>query len=496
MKTIELNPGAQVAFVGNDKRASAYIGGLGSGKTFAGIARGLQFSQQPLVGYWGPRGVIATVNWPALRDIVLPLFFEIMDGSGLWKTGSQETSYIKSEKTARLKANCGCANRTKCRHVSEILFRSLDEPNWMRGIELSWFFIDEGRNVDGESWNILYGRLRQKGYKHAGWVCSTPNGFDWMWMKFHPDSKNRLPDSVWFGAPTFENRRNVGDDYINSLLGTYTGRFLRQEVYGEFVGVVEGAVFFEWDARRHVKPLEFNPDLPLYSFWDFGMGDLGVVAYGQLEWRRVRPEGATKEVEVPYLYLLDSLESTDRTSGEWAEVHRAYCAEHFGREPLMNICDPAGRQRNVSTGKSIIQDLSAAGVRVVPAPKKPIDFAIRLLNNMLAADRVVVADTADRLAAAFASHKWPVDSDGNKIGATPVHDWTSHFVDAVRYGVTVLIGGMQPRRPDAAPVKTYDPNTYGYIMKQLLEPRGYWLGSDAERPPIEWYPGVIRPRSA
>src|SRR3990172_4913087 len=40
--------GAQKDFVNNTSRASAYIGGLGSGKTFAGIARGLKFSQQPM----------------------------------------------------------------------------------------------------------------------------------------------------------------------------------------------------------------------------------------------------------------------------------------------------------------------------------------------------------------------------------------------------------------------------------------------------------------
>ena len=68
----------------------------------------------------------------------------------------------------------------------EILFRSLDQPNWMRGLELSWFGIDEGRHIDGEAWDILYGRLRQKNYIHRGFVCSTPNGYDWMYQKFHP----------------------------------------------------------------------------------------------------------------------------------------------------------------------------------------------------------------------------------------------------------------------------------------------------------------------
>src|SRR6266498_4634690 len=145
------------------------------------------------------------------------LFFALMDGAGLWKTGSETTSWEKSKKRARLVADCGCADRRKCKHESIILFRSLDRPNWMRGVELSWFFIDEGRHVTRNAWNILWGRLRQKGYEHAGWVCSTPNGYDWMYDLFHPESDGQLPGAEWFGASTMANKDNLDDDYIKSL---------------------------------------------------------------------------------------------------------------------------------------------------------------------------------------------------------------------------------------------------------------------------------------
>ena len=490
-KPLVLNHGAQQAFVFNDYRASAYVGGLGSGKTYGLNARGLVLSQQPKVGFWGPRGCLAAINYPVLKDVVLPQFFEMIDGTGLL------LDYSKQEKKALLVPNneFGVPDRRLVKKngegASEILFRSLDQPNWMRGLELSWFGIDEGRHIDGEAWDVLYGRLRQKGYKHRGFVCSTPNGFDWMWTKFHPDSQRRVANSMWFGAPTFDNSANLPAEYIDSLLATYSGRFLRQEVYGEFVGVVDGAVFFEWDMAKYTLPTEYNPDLPLYSFWDFGMGDLGVVVFGQVEWIKVKPPGATAEVEVPKLLILDSLESTDRTSKEWAEVFTQFSMSHYKRMPQINICDPAGRQRNISTGFSIVQDLNAYGVKVSPAPKKPVDYAIRILNNMMAGGRVVVSPTAERVAAAFASHKWPLDSSGTKTGPKPVHDWSSHFCDAVRYGATVLLS-HGPKRLIQPEDAGYRPDQWGYIMKQMLapDPQGF-LGTEDQEQEFDWMPASL-----
>lgn len=493
MKQVELNAGAQHDFVLNGARGSAYIGGLGSGKSFAMICKGVALSQQPVARTTGgPKGVFAAASYPVLRTIVLPAFFDFMEGTGLWKTGSQSTSYNKSEWTAKLKANCGCKNRSACKHVAIVHFVSLDDPDWIRGVELSWYGIDEGRNVGIDGWRILWGRLRQPGYKHQGFVVSTPNGFDWMYHKFHPKGRDRVRGGQWFTAATFDNRGNLPPEYIPELLAEYKGRLARQEVYGEFVGAVDGAVFFEWDQTKHVRPVAFRADLPLYSAWDFGMGALGVIDYLQLEWVDEVNDGV--KVVVPKVYCLQSLESPNRTSKQWAEVHRQHCLETYGVLPILNVCDPAGRARQLSSGTSIIEDLYAYGVQLAPAPKRPIDYGIRLVNNLLAANRFVVDEENERLWGAFASHKWNLTPDGSRIGTGPVHDWTSHFVDPVRYFVATVLGhAAKTQAPE--PVKAYEPDTMGYVTKQLLEPDGGWLGGPDE-PIIDWRPGIVgAPRS-
>jgi len=156
----------------------------------------------------------------------------------------------------------------------------------------------------------------------------------------------------------------------------------------------------------------------------------------------------------------------------------------------------------VSTGTSYIEDAAAAGVIITPAPKRPIDHGIRILNNLLEGDRMHVdEDRADRLAAAMASHKWPIDSNGVRTGVNPVHDWTSHFADAMRYGVTVLIGLGPRKNPGFAEdlVKTDDRSTWGYINKRLEEQERLeaedWLGGPSGDTHIDWTPGRLGPRS-
>lgn len=489
---------AQKEFVSNLARASAYIGGLGSGKTFAGIARGLKFSQQPMPPneFHGPRGLIAAINYPVLEDVVLPQFFEMMDESGLWKTGKQETSWVASKKKARLVANCGCKDRYKCKHESTILFRSLDRPNWMRGLELTWFFIDEGRHITGAAWKVLWGRLRQTGYEKAGWVCSTPNGFDWMWEKFHPDSPLLVEGAVWFGASTYENADHLPEEYIEELFKEYEGAFLRQEVFGEFIGVTEGAVFFNFAPHRCIIDLPYKPELELDSMWDFGMGDLGVVSFSQIDWRQKKlPSGDTEFV--PVARLIGSIEASDWTSRQWADAFFKYCEQNFGgRTPGLNVGDPAGKQRSAGKKTSIIEDLAQHGIIIATPPRRPQDYAVRILTNMMEADRVLVdKNKASRLGAAISSHHWKVDDNGIRVGNTAVHDWTSHYCDGLRYWADIRFS-VTPRRSARPTDPPPGPGTVGYVVDRILNANpSNWLGADPEDPFDKWEPGILVERN-
>lgn len=472
-KVLKLNPGAQERFVTSPNRYAAFIGGIGSGKTFAGLARGLMLSQQPRpAGVPGPRGLVGAVSFRVLKDVVLPEFFTMVEGTGLL------AEYKLSEDRAILS------------NGAEILFRSLDEANRLRGLQLSWFFIDEGRLVGRAVWDILVGRLRQKGYQHAGWVCSTPNGYDWMWELFNEDSPNRHPDAVWFNAPTHENRANLPEEYLRDLEASYEGRWYEQEVLGQFVGIVSGAVFPHWDPAAHTTTVDYDPELPLYSMWDFGIGDPGVVLFAQVDWVE-KPASSGPPVLLPVLKFHSYIEAQEWSAKDWADAFHEHCRTHFdGALPIQNVGDPAGRQRSSATGTSVLDALAAHGVHVSPAPKRPFDYGVLVLDNMMAGGRVLVdKDRCSRLGAAFATHRWRTDDNGNRVGTYPLHDWTSHFCDAARYGATSFLSHF-PRQRAPQSVEEAPPGTVGYVIRQLMRPQEFWLGVDVDRPKPVWYPDV------
>lgn len=501
-KAIKLNDGAQQAFVMSEAESSGYFGGVGAGKTFAGLVKAVMWSQQPFAApetgeIYGPRGLVAAISYDVLKDVVYPQFFSILDGTGLL------LEFKKQEKKAFLKANCGCkpSKRTKtyrlgdkvvkwCGHIAEIQFRSLDKPDWMRGRELSYFFIDEGRHVNRNAWNVLKGRLRQKGYNHAGWVCSTPNGYDWMWAAFHPenqDSEEYLNGSEWFNAPTKENK-HLPPAYIADLEANYHGRFYEQEVEGRFVGVVEGQVFPDWDMPRFTHDVPYREDLPLYSLWDWGIGDLGVCLFMQIEWEEsplLGPNGVHLGTHLePHVRFIGAIEGKDMNAQQWVDKHNQFLREVCGgRVCDENWGDPAGTQRSPGQGTSMFEDLAAAGLVVYPAPRKPKDFGFRILGNLMAGGNIEVdKDHAARLAAAFSSHKWSVDTNGQKVGTDPVHDWTSHFADAARYGAAALLDYRAPRarKPSHQAPKKNASAALEDLFKQVTKPREHWLGQQAQ----------------
>jgi hypothetical protein len=107
--------------------------------------------------------------------------------------------------------------------------------------------------------------------------------------------------------------------------------------------------------------------------------------------------------------------------------------------------DPAGEQRTVTTGKSMAQHLREAGI-FVRSKKLPTDEGRKGIVKLLVERRLFVSSECELGITAFTNYHWPLDPDGNrKIGSRdPVHDWSSHPMDALRYGTTQLFPVYAP----------------------------------------------------
>jgi predicted phage terminase large subunit-like protein len=167
----------------------------------------------------GSLGVVAAPTYPMLRDATLRTFVELTRGAGVLE------SFKQSNMLARL------INGT------EIMFRSADDADRLRGPNIGWFWLDEAAMMPVDVWNIMLGRLREK--PGRAWITTTPRGDGWIYDKWvrnakagHAIIRSSSRDNVFLPA-----------DFVDNLQSAYTHRFARQEVDGEFLLDVPGALW-------------------------------------------------------------------------------------------------------------------------------------------------------------------------------------------------------------------------------------------------------------
>ncbi len=111
------------------------------------------------------------------------------------------------------------------------LFRSADDPEKLRGPNLSGVWLDEASLMKAEVIDIALARLREEG--NIGWLTATftPKGqAHWTYERFAKPQ----PDTRLFRARTDDNPFNP-PGFVDLLRRHYVGDFALQELDGEFV---------------------------------------------------------------------------------------------------------------------------------------------------------------------------------------------------------------------------------------------------------------------
>ena len=138
----------------------------------------------------------------------------------------------------------------------------------LRGIEIGGYWADEATLFLPNFWRVLAGRLRDSNGPLAGIITTTPKGFDYVYYTFvkKVDFFTRKPFVnpeiyEWFSGSTLDNPFTP-QEYKDTLLTQYAGKFKDQEIFGKFVGF-EGAVYDLFNHRVHIvkkadMPKEFK----------------------------------------------------------------------------------------------------------------------------------------------------------------------------------------------------------------------------------------------
>ena len=228
-----------------------FSGPVGSGKSFA-------FGYEALfLASWNPglMGLIGAPTYRILRDATKRTFLEILE--------IEEIRYRshKSENSITLLDS-----------ESQIIFRSLDEVEHLRGPNLAWFGVDELTYCKPEAWNRLEARLRHpKAGVLRGFAAWTPKGYDSVYERFVGSPG---PDYWAVLASPRENRYTDETGLYDRLALSYDEKQYRQEVLGEYLNVNSGLVYYGFERRRNIRQATYSPNLPLIWSLDFNINPM------------------------------------------------------------------------------------------------------------------------------------------------------------------------------------------------------------------------------
>ncbi len=383
----------QAEFIDDKHTFSAFIGGVGSGKTWSGAIKALEYSLSSQ-----NVGMVTAPTYNVLRDATVPTFRDVADKYIVSITNSAPINAVMT-------------------NGSRILFRSAHAPELLRGPSISWWWGDEAALYDRSVLKIMQGRLREDGNLGSAWLTTTPKGRNWIFQEFVQKARDRY---IMFKARTADNSF-ISGDYYDMLAESYTGDFARQELDGDFVAF-EGLIYPFFDRDVHMpRGLKWPTEFAMVAAGvDWGFANPGcIVVFG------VDYDGRMWGLHEEYVRR--------RRVEEWADLakqlEQQYKVEYF-------FCDPAR--------PDYIDLFNQLGVHAVPAENE-VTLGIQSVQNRL----VVQGDELPRLilgpefvnsATEFEQYQWSEHKDGLHDKPKKVNDHTS---DAIRYcsvGVDLQFG--------------------------------------------------------
>jgi PBSX family phage terminase large subunit len=217
--TTRLHP-AQQSFLRSEALFRAFCGGIGSGKSWAG-SNDLIRRAMP-----GRLYLVVAPTYSMLSDATFRMFLVLAEELGIVDPAEVKRSALPS---------------IRLRTGAEVLFRSSDEPDRLRGPNLSGVWLDEASLMSVDVFTIAIGRLREAG--EQGWRSATftPKGrAHWTFDTF----ATGRPNTALYRARTRDNPF-LPAGFHDTVRQQCTSTVAAQELEGEFLDV--GGMMFRRD---------------------------------------------------------------------------------------------------------------------------------------------------------------------------------------------------------------------------------------------------------
>lgn len=396
---------AQKEFVYSTEPFPAFVGGFGSGKTAAGIARLMRLKRYcpgQDVAYYLP-------TYPLIEDIAFQRFPALFERNGIPFKLNQQKAVMETE-------------------LGRIIFRNMEQPDRIVGYEVAHSIVDELDTLPVDKaravWNKIIARNRQKALTVSGkavrntvGVVTTPEGFRFVYEQW---VKKQAPGYQLIRAKTSENAANLPADYIDNLRNTYSSNLLAAYLEGEFVNLTAGSVYAEFDRKLNLTLETIQPGEHIHVGMDFNVNNMTAVA--------VVIRGNSP-------LALDEITQVRDTPGMIQAIKQRYAGH-----PVTIYPDASGgATKSVNASLSDITLLRSAGFTVLAHSRNP---AVK--DRVMAVNQMIYNQGQRRLR--INPDRCPTLVEGleqqayNKNGEPDKANGLDHAVDALGYMITYKFG--------------------------------------------------------
>jgi phage terminase large subunit len=253
---------------------------------------------------------------------------------------------------------------------------------------------------------------------NLGWALfiSTPRGKNHMWQLY----QIALHSPEWFVYKlTVEDTNHIPLAEIEKERreGIMSEDLIQQEYYTSFTMGVEGSYYAKYIDRMRVKNqigmVAWEPGFKVHTAWDLGVRDSTCIIFFQVIGQAIR--------------LIDVYEKSKEGLEHYAKIlqQKPYT---YGK----HIAPHDIRVREFGSGMTRLEKAKQLGISFTIAPDVSIEDGIESVRSALS--KIWIDEKAcDPLIKALENYRQEYDIKRKVYKSCPLHDWSSHFADAMRY---------------------------------------------------------------
>ncbi len=317
----------------------------------------------------------------------------------------------------------------------------VDNANALRGMYLDDVVLDEPADMPREVWTrILRPMLADR--QGRALFCGTPNGVDNLLHDVWEEAGKSLEKSHENTTPLWSRfafkasqTGYIAHAELKAARLSMNKEDYQQEFECSFAAAVRGAYYTEHieqlEHAKRITHVPYVPELPVHTAWDLGMDDATGIWFFQVEsggqWRMLEYVEDSGQGLQHYIQLLQS---------------KPYV---YGR----HIAPHDIKVRELGTGLSRLEMAAKLGISFSVCPSLSLADGINAVRSHLSRMWFDVQACAQGLRALRQYRRnWRPRQE--MYSSAPVHDWSSHACDALRYAV---LGFRPEQRPTSTKAK-------------------------------------------